>query len=73
MLQEPDIHPYDLENINIPALIVAGEKDCVKEKETETIAKSIPNAELKILSGENHTSYIVQKDTLYPYIKGFIR
>ena len=73
MLQEPDIHPYDLENISVPAMIIAGEKDCVKQKETENIAKSIPNAELKILSGETHSSYIVQKDTLYPHIKGFIR
>jgi pimeloyl-ACP methyl ester carboxylesterase len=73
MLQEPDINPADLKNISVPAMIFAGEDDCVKQKETEKIATSIPNAELKILSGETHGSYVVQKDTLYPYIQNFIR
>ncbi|SDI69965.1 alpha/beta hydrolase fold [Pseudobutyrivibrio sp. 49] len=73
MLQEPDINPEDLKNITVPAMIFAGEDDCVKQKETEKIAQSIPNSVLKILSGENHSSYIVEKDTLYPHIYNFIR
>ncbi|SHJ11482.1 alpha/beta fold hydrolase [Pseudobutyrivibrio xylanivorans] len=73
MLQEPDINPNDLKNISVPAMIFAGEDDCVKQKETEKIAASIPNSVLKVLSGETHSSYIVQKDTLYPHIESFIR
>ena len=73
MLQEPDIKTADLSAISVPAMIIAGEKDIVKQKETEKIAQSIPNAVLNILSGETHSSYVVQKDTLYPHIVTFIR
>lgn len=72
MLQEPDIHPEDLENITVPAMIFAGQHDCVRQKETETIAKYIPNASLQILKGEDHGSYIVNSSTLYQFIYNFI-
>ena len=72
MLQEPNIDPSELRSINIPSLIIAGEKDCVKQKETEKIASSIPRAVLKILPGETHDSYIVKKDTIYTIISNFI-
>ena len=72
MLQEPNIEPSDLRNIRVPAMIIAGEKDCVRQKETEKIADSIPGAILKIIPGETHDSYIIQKDTLYPIINNFI-
>ena len=73
MLQEPNINPDDLNKITVPTMIFAGEDDIVKQKETEKIANSIPNAVLNILPGETHSSYIVKKDTLYPYIYNFIR
>lgn len=73
MLQEPDIQPDELKNITVPAMIFAGEDDCVKQKETERIASSIQNAVLNILPGETHSSYIVKNDALYPYIYNFIR
>lgn len=72
MLQEPNIDPSELRSINIPSLIIAGEKDCVKQKETEKIASSIPGAVLKILPGETHDSYIAKKDTIYTIISNFI-
>lgn len=72
MLQEPDIHPEALENISVPAMIFAGEKDCVKQKETEKIAANIPDAVLNILQKENHYSYIVKNSTFYQYISDFI-
>lgn len=73
MLQEPDISPAELGRITVPAMIFAGEKDCIKEKESEKIAKSIPEAELHILPGEDHGSYIVGTDRLYRYINAFLR
>ncbi len=73
MLVEPDIRPEDLRNITVPAIIFAGEKDCIKEKESRKIADSIPNAQLQILPDENHFSYIVGTDKLYRYIASFIR
>ena len=72
MLVEPDIEPSDLERISVPALIVAGEHDCIKEKETKKIANNINNSKILILSGETHSSYIEGTDVLYRYISNFL-
>ena len=72
MLVEPDISPSELQNISVPALIIAGDDDCIKEKETKKIAANIREAKLLILEGENHFSYIVGTDKLYRYIRGFL-
>ncbi|WP_033151775.1 alpha/beta fold hydrolase [Pseudobutyrivibrio ruminis] len=73
MLEEPDISPSDLRRISVPAMIFAGEDDCIKEKESEKIAANIPEAELHILPDENHDSYIVGTNRLFKYISGFLR
>ena len=73
MLVEPDISPSDLRRISVPAMIFAGEKDCIKEKESMKIADSIPEAELHILPDEDHSSYIIGTDRIYKYISSFMR
>ncbi len=72
MLEEPNISPADLRRISVPAMIFAGEKDMIKEKETKTIASNIPEASMQILPGDNHFSYICNTNRLYSYIKGFL-
>ena len=64
MLNEPDIKKEDLEKINIPVLVLAGDKDLVLEEDTRFIARNIPYATLKILKGESHTSYIVHSEKI---------
>jgi pimeloyl-ACP methyl ester carboxylesterase len=73
MLLEPDISTFDLHRISVPAMIIAGEKDCIKEKETQKIAANIKDSAIQILPDENHFSYIVGTDKLYQYIRGFLR
>ena len=73
MLQEPNIDPNEFRHICVPAFIFAGERDIIKESETETIADNIPNAVLYILPGENHYSYIVDSSAIIRYIYNFIR
>jgi len=73
MLKEPHISKYDLSIISIPTLVVAGSKDIVKKKETKRIAKYLPNATLRILPGENHSSYVVHSAKLAPLLAGFLR
>ena len=73
MLYEPDITPGELRSINVPAFIIAGADDCIKEKETKKIAENIKDSRLLILSGENHFSYIVHTDKLYQYISDFLQ
>ena len=73
MLKEPHITKADLSKITIPTLVLAGKKDIIKKKETKRIANAIPNASLKILSGENHFSYVVHSSKLYPTLDRFLR
>ena len=61
ILTEPHISAEQLQSITTPTLVLAGSKDLVVEKDTRFIAEHIPNATLKILPGESHTSYIVHK------------
>lgn len=61
MLTEPNISPGDLKTIRVPALVIAGKKDLITEKETKRIAAAIPGAKLMILPGEGHGSYIIHK------------
>ncbi len=72
MLTEPDITTNQLRQISVPAMIFAGERDCIKEKETIKIAENLLEATLNILPGEDHLSYVVGTDKLYPYIKDFL-
>ena len=72
MIEEPNILPSELKQIQIPVLVLAGEYDIIKPAHTELIAGSIPQAQLEILPGEDHGSYIINSDKLYPYIRDFI-
>lgn len=72
MLQEPNIPSAELHRISVPAMVIAGEKDMVKDKDTQKIAENIPNSEILILNGESHSSYIVQNAKLYTHIKTFL-
>ncbi len=71
MLKEPDIHADDLLKISVPLLVLAGEKDIVKESDTRYIVLHVPGAILKILLGENHQSYVVHSPKLYDAIREF--
>ena len=73
MIKEPDI-PLDLlKRISVPALIVAGEDDCIKERETKSIAANIPDSELMILPKEDHYSYIIHSDKMAEPIETFLK
>lgn len=68
MLEEPAITREDLNKITVRATILAGENDMIKESETREIAEGIKLAELNILKGEDHGSYICDSDKLSKYI-----
>lgn len=59
MLTEPQIDPASLKSIRIPVLVTAGEHDLILRSETEKIAAALPDAEMVIVPGEDHGSYIV--------------
>ena len=68
MLKEPHITAGQLQTIRIPTLVLAGEKDLVKEEETRFIADHIPHSRLHIIKGEGHGSYIVHNAKLARYL-----
>jgi len=72
IMREPNITKNDLNKIEIPTLVLAGEKDLVKENDTRFIADNIKDATLNILTNENHSSYVVHSSKLYDVIKNFI-
>lgn len=72
MLTQPDIKDEELERIRVPSLVIAGEKDIIKEEHTRHIAGCIRNSELKVLEGEDHASYVVHSSKLYGILKPFL-
>ena len=53
MVNEPHIEPSKLASLTMPVLVVAGNKDMIKESHTRLIYKSLPNAQLTILEGDH--------------------
>ncbi|MFC6464912.1 alpha/beta fold hydrolase [Marinilactibacillus sp. GCM10026970] len=73
MLNEPNIDPEDLKKINVPTLVTAGEHDLFYRSMYQTIEKKIPVAELQVLKGEDHSSYIIDTDKMAEPFRSFIQ
>jgi pimeloyl-ACP methyl ester carboxylesterase len=72
LISQPNIDDYELQQIKTPTLVLAGQKDMIKEKHTLNIAAQIQNSKLKIIEGENHGSYVIHNSKLFEIIKDFI-
>lgn len=72
MIEEPNIDICNLKDIDVPTLLVAGEDDIFKEETFTSIVQTMPNAQLLIMKGHDHGSYIVDSDVLFPYVKDFL-
>jgi len=59
MLDHPHIDPAQLEKITVPALIISGERDIVKDEHSRLIEASLPNARRVVIP---KTSHYVMKD-----------
>ena len=53
MVTQPHIDPLSLRGLRMPVLVVAGEKDMIKESHTRAIAAPIPNSKLVFLPGDH--------------------
>lgn len=58
MVWEPNITDEELASIKCPVMVCAGSADLILPEHTRYIAEAIPGAELKIVEGEDHGSYI---------------
>lgn len=53
MVNEPQIAPDRLSALKLPALVIAGTRDMIRADHTRLIAQSLPNAQLKFISGDH--------------------
>ncbi|QJE98266.1 alpha/beta fold hydrolase [Luteolibacter luteus] len=54
MLKQPDIPASDLKKIASPVLVMAGDRDVIRNEHTLLIFQSIPKSQLQIFSGATH-------------------
>ncbi len=73
MLNEPNITKSELDKIQNPVLVIAGEKDEVKEEHTKEIQQNIKNAELLIIPNSTHYVPFEQPKVLNEAILKFLR
>lgn len=59
MLREPNISDDELKAVNVPTLVTCGTHDLIKQSHSEHIAKTIPDAKLKVFKGQGHSGYIM--------------
>lgn len=72
MLEQPNIELDDLKEINTPTLVIGAEDDLYNEDSFQNIADTMPDAELKIMKGHDHGSYVINSDILYPSLNEFL-
>lgn len=53
MVNDPNVKPEELSSILAPTLVIAGNKDMIKESHTRLIARQIPDARLMIIPGDH--------------------
>lgn len=53
MVREPRIRSKDLAALTVPTLVVAGDRDMIRRRHTEKIARAIPGSQLAILPGDH--------------------
>ena len=72
MLEEPNISKKELNSINIPVVVLAGERDCIKSEHTKFIADNIKNSKLEIIKNETQGSYIIHSEKIYGIMKKYL-
>ena len=72
MTKYPNFTVQDLKKINIPALVMAGQYDMIKDEHTRTLAKCL-DAKLEIIENQGHFWHaqksIVLKEKVYKFLR----
>ncbi|MCP5062426.1 MAG: alpha/beta hydrolase [Ignavibacteriae bacterium] len=69
---QPNISFSDLSKIKSPVLIMAGDKDIIREEHTVKIYQNIPNAQLCIMPGETHFTPASNPELFNSVVEKFI-
>ncbi|MCI2061209.1 MAG: alpha/beta hydrolase [Eubacteriaceae bacterium] len=72
MLDQPHISAAELGTIKVPTVLLAGEHDLIKPEHLQYITDCIPTCRLKILKGEDHTSYVMHSTKIADMLREFM-
>jgi pimeloyl-ACP methyl ester carboxylesterase len=73
MMEEPHIAPAALRSIAAPTLVLAGDRDVIRDEHTVMIYQNIPNAELAIFPNATHMVPFDEPDVFNATIERFFR
>jgi pimeloyl-ACP methyl ester carboxylesterase len=73
MDDQPNIILTDLHRIKSPVLIVAGDKDAIREEHSVVIYQNIPKSQLWIIPGGTHFAPIAQPELFNETVYRFLR
>lgn len=71
--QQPHITLQQLQSIQCPALIMAGDHDMISETHTKLIAENIPKSSLWIVPNSGHATLVEHKDEFNEKVDSFFR
>ncbi|MGO4204547.1 alpha/beta fold hydrolase [Rhodococcus sp. TAF43] len=72
MVRHPHIAPAALAAIDVPTLVIVGERDVIPRRHTDLITRSIPGAELVVLPGAGHASAEERPDLFNAAVLDFL-
>lgn len=72
MVKQPDIRPLDLEKLQMPALVMAGTNDIIKETHTRLIKVNLPNSKLLFIKG-GHSILQTQHEKVNRAVGNFLK
>ncbi len=72
MVDQPIISKSELSTIKVPVLVIAGDKDIIREEHSVEIYQGIPNAHLCIMPGETHFTPASNPEMFNTIVERFI-
>ena len=72
VVEQPEITVQELATIITPTLVMAGGRDIMTNEHTKALAEAIPGAQLCLMQGETHTSYLKKPERFLRWAEGFL-
>ncbi|MBD7917717.1 alpha/beta fold hydrolase [Cellulomonas sp. Sa3CUA2] len=72
MVHDPCLDPADLARVDVPTLVVTGERDVVRPEHTRLIVGSIPGARSAVVAGVGHMVPVQAPDRLSALVTAFL-
>lgn len=71
-LEEPTLTVADLESVGVPALVLAGDDDCIFHQHTVALFEGLPQAQLAIVPGTSHMLQLEKPELVNRLILDFL-